>query len=317
MIDGRRIGRPRARVLLLAGGALLLAAAPAGWASSPGARSIGGAVWSRASGAHAGIAARPAALAGNLAGEAGRRAEAPIWLSGPNGDFAIWRAAGGSWTPTVFDAGSIVAGDAGRPAGHSRNVNGPAFLTGLMSAILPGAGQMRNGSYVRGFGYLAAEVTGWLAYNAFRDGNSLKTGELERLAGWPPDSGDGHWSFVRYEEAGCWNEDPASELRDVIDHGDRSRFLEYITRENYRCGWDSPLSFEIYHGIWSDREDLRSAQSWSSRLIFLNHLVSAVDAFLEARAIRLQLDRATQIRLDVRGLPFRPRPEVRITRHFG
>ncbi len=223
-----------------------------------------------------------------------------------------------------------IGGDAGA-LGASREserrtgsgVNGSAFVTALMSAVLPGAGQVRNGSYLRGFAYFAAEVTGWVAYSSFRRGSHDKEGELDQFA-------DGYWSYDRYHrrapdpdscgvyECGCglWTASRDEEIAQIIADGNASRLREYVSRDAYACGWDSPVSRDVYLGIWDDSEDLHSAQSWSGRLIFLNHLVSAVDAFLGARAVRVQLDSATQVRLDVRGLPFRARPEVRITRRF-
>jgi len=251
----------------------------------------------------------------------------PLWLAGPGAVTAPWeRAVAASlpeW-PGLGQAGAGAGGGGGNSGrdGSSRVVR-EAVVTALMSAVIPGAGQIRNGSILRGFGYFFIEVGGWVAYSAFRGGEEDKTAELGRTSA--------YWDYERYHErapyldscqvyecpCGYWSLDRDEEIAGVIERGDESRFYEYITRDAYACGWDSPLSRRIYRGFWSDREDLRQAKSWSGRLIFLNHLVSAVDAFLEARKIRLQLDESTRVDFRMRGLPFRVRPEVRITRHFG
>jgi len=255
---------------------------------------------------------------------AAQAAAVPLWFSGPGATSFSWRSGDGADDLAGLAERLLLtkAGESARP--RARSVNGSAFLTGLMSAVLPGAGQVRNGSYLRGFGYLAAEVTGWVAYTALRQGGNDKTGEMERFSAQ-------YWSYEHYHtrapdqdscqayECPCnaWTEERDSEIAGAIASGNSSRFLEYVGRDVYACGWDSPVSRSVYLSLWDDREDLRSARNWSSRLIFLNHLVSAVDAFLEARAIRLQVDSATQVRFDVRGLPFHARAEIRVTRRFG
>ncbi|MFH1145056.1 MAG: hypothetical protein V1774_10980 [Candidatus Eisenbacteria bacterium] len=257
-------------------------------------------------------------------GDAGR--SAPLWLSGPGG-IAVPRHAQGDSRSREFERAALslqLGANDSRASGARSKINASAFLTGLMSAVLPGAGQVRNGSYLRGFGYFAAEVTGWVAYSSFRRANDDKGEDLDRFSGQ-------YWEYDRYHTrapgpdscqvyqcpCGEWTESRDAEIVGIIESGSRGRFLEYVTRDAYACGWDAPVSRDIYLSLYEDREDARTAQSWSGRLIFINHLISAVDAFLEVRAVRLQLDSATQVRFDVRGLPFRARPEVRITRHFG
>lgn len=197
-----------------------------------------------------------------------------------------------------------------------------AILTALMSALLPGAGQIRNGSILRGLAYLALEVGGWTAYLSFGQGADDRLAEASRFA-------KGYWDSTRYEQraqlpdscASCGCPDGEAFSRDLAlikeaQAGNHTRFLEYVGRDAYGCGWSSPTSRSIYAGLWGDREDMQGAQRWAGRLIFLNHLVAAVDAFLEARSLRLQLDEHTDVKFDVRGLPLDVRPEVCITRRF-
>jgi len=228
---------------------------------------------------------------------------------------------GGVVTPASF--GSLALSGGSRSAAVASS-NAGAFLTALLSGVVPGAGQLRNGSVLRGLGYFAAEVGGWVAYGAFRNGSRDRRGELARLAG-------AYWGYDRYHAwapdpdscashgcaCGLWSEQSDQEILDFSQRSDRGRFYEYVVRDAYACGWDTPLSRDLYLELWGDRDALLSAKRWMGRVIFLNHLVSAVDAFVEARARRLQWGERTQLRFDVHGRPGHLEPAVRVTRRFG
>jgi hypothetical protein len=206
-----------------------------------------------------------------------------------------------------------------RPRGNAR-----AFLPALMSAVVPGAGQLRNGSVLRGVGYLVVEVTGWVAYGAFRQSSREKRSEYGQLA-------NASWDYERYRTrapdpdscsayecpCGLWSEESDQEIVARMESSDRDRFYEYITRDAYACGWDTGASRALYHGLWEDREASLDAQRWTGRLIFLNHLLSAADAFIEARSrLHVNLDSQTQLGFRLRGSPLNLRPELRLTRCF-
>jgi hypothetical protein len=217
---------------------------------------------------------------------------------------------------------------AGSFAGRERTVrqepsgSASAVLTALMSAAVPGSGQLRNGSILRGLGYLALEISGWVAYLSFGRGSDNRLDEIEKM-------GDGYWSHDRYSSratdpdschtCGCPDGEKFAHDDELITdamESNRTRFYEYINRGTYGCGWDTDLSRSLYGGLWHDREGMQDAQRWAGRLIFLNHLVSAVDAFLEARSLKLRLDDRTEVRMRVGGLPFGCHPEIHVTRHF-
>jgi hypothetical protein len=270
----------------------------------------------------------PRAWAGTRAAET-RVAMGGVGHSLPALDFARLSSGSTRVSPlaqagmTITPAAGLAHRVATRLATDRRRGNSRALLTALMSAAVPGAGQLRNGSLLRGLGYFAVEVTGWVAYGAFQQSSREKRDEYGDLAA-------DDWDYSRYHtrapdpdscafyDCGCglWSPDGDAEIVARMEAGDLSRFHEYLTRDAYACGWDSPLSREIYLGLWSDREDALGAQRWTGRLIFLNHLVSAVDAFVEARSLALDRDGQTQVQLRVRGPLFDPRPEVRITRRF-
>lgn len=241
-------------------------------------------------------------------------------LPGPGGALGAVSVAAGR-APEVFALGSIGERD---PAGISRRpAHANALLTALMSAVVPGAGQIRNGSTLRGLVFMALEVSGWVAYGAFQQGAREKRSEYDGFAG-------DYWDYDRYHTrapdpdscsiygcpAGLWNEDADAEILAALEGGQRSRFHEYVRRDAYACGWDTPESRALYRSLWDDRESLLSAKSWTGRLIFLNHLASAVDAFIGARGGRLGLGERTDVRLGMRGSLAGPHPEVRVTHTF-
>ncbi len=205
------------------------------------------------------------------------------------------------------------------PPARASNANKKAIVPALMSAVIPGAGQWKNGTILRGLGFAAVEVTGWVAYLAFKDGADDKRGQMADVA-------DARWDYQRYHtiapdpaacaEAGCPSGDwsaRSDSLIQLAESSNRSRFLDYITRVDYACGWDTPTSRHVYRGLWDDREDLLRAASFSGRIIFLNHFVSAVDAFLGARKVLIRLNEDTSMTLQLQGVPDHQHPRLMIT----
>ncbi len=203
------------------------------------------------------------------------------------------------------------------------NPNKQAIIPALMSAVIPGAGQLKNGSILRGLGYVVAEVGAWVAYTTFEKAADDK---LDQMAGFA----EGYWDYNRYhtiapdpiecENHGCPKDQWTPEADSIIvlaQDASRNRFLDYITRDAYACGWDTQTSRGLYRNLWDDREDLLSASSFSGRVIFLNHLISAVDAFMEARKVQIRLTEDTAMTLRVRGVPDATHPRLMISTSFG
>ena len=193
-------------------------------------------------------------------------------------------------------------------SGHSPVTNKGALKRALMSAVLPGSGQLRNGSLLRGLGYVALELTGWIAYSRARSGIDDKKEELGTYA-------SNYWFVEQYREGAFYSyydyDQESDSLIVSAMNRNQSRFYDYLSRESYACGWDTTRTDEGatdgmteeeqnqfyrdlrsmhkrgYLALWHDREDLRSTKTFVGRMIFLNHLISAVDAFIEARKIRL------------------------------
>lgn len=213
----------------------------------------------------------------------------------------------------------LETGDVGSGASSNRQ----ALVPALMSAVVPGAGQLRNGSLLRGLGYVALELGGWMAYLSFSSDSKGKESELA-------DFSNDYWSYDRYHRVapypdscaaygcptGTWDQESDS-LIVLMQSSGGSKFYDYIARNAYACGWDSRLSRDLYCDLWVDREDRLDDKRLVGQLIFLNHLISAVDAFMEARRFKVKVGGHTELGLRIRGLPNKVRPQLVFTSRFN
>ncbi len=197
-----------------------------------------------------------------------------------------------------------------------------ALLPALMSAVVPGTGQLRNGTVGRGLIFIVIEITGWAAYFSFDDNATEKEGEMDTFS-------NRYWSYDRYHSVapypdscdvyGCpknmWSQEADSLIVDAGDHGG-TRYRQLLTRDSYACGWTNPTTRGSYQGLWDDREDQVEAKKVTGRVIFLNHLVSAAEAFMTARRMRLKVGDHTEVGLRLRGLPYEVQPQLVFTTRF-
>jgi len=192
-----------------------------------------------------------------------------------------------------------------------------ALVPALMSAVVPGSGQLRNGSVIKGIAFAAVELTGWMAWLSFRHQESNKFDDIKSFGG-------RYWEYERYRKVaqdadscvaygcpcGLYSTSADSLILLARDQGG-SRLYDYLTRDAYACGWDSRLSRDLYLGLHDDREDLLDAKRLTGRLILLNHVVAAVDAFLQAR--RVSLAGVADLGVEMAGLPRHPHPQLTFT----
>ena len=76
------------------------------------------------------------------------------------------------------------------------------LLAGVLSAVVPGAGEFYTESYWRAGGFLIAEASLWIVYAAYSKKGDNQTALFQGYA-------DAHWSVVRYAE---WIEQYATQL---------------------------------------------------------------------------------------------------------
>jgi hypothetical protein len=197
---------------------------------------------------------------------------------------------------------------------------GVAFL---LSALLPGAGQLYNGNR-RGYLFLGVEAASWFARLSYLDASDRKEEDYQAFA-------NRHWSYPRFHdtagEDGCLWTGEADSLIQVIQGEDETEYYEEIaSSDTYRCGWDD--FSEHYDPTDPDRLSPRRAEFREQRekanqlqdranlavaALVLNRIVSAVDAF---RVARSRQPEASDFRLESRltGSMVNPRLDLTITR---
>lgn len=159
------------------------------------------------------------------------------------------------------------------------------FLAGLMSAVVPGSGQLVQGQR-RGWIYLGVEAAIWFSYFALHDAGNQSETDYQEFA-------DGHWTLERYAgpdgntpATGCGEglgptEDFQQEKADIIDlrENDRDGYYEEIgINRVYACGWDDQANRADFQTMRDHASGLFSAANTVASVAFVNHLVSAVDA---------------------------------------
>ncbi len=163
----------------------------------------------------------------------------------------------------------------------------------LLSAILPGAGQLYNGDD-RGYLYLGIEAAAWFARLSYLDAGNKKENEFERFA-------DVHWTLNLYRASnGALGANYTLENDSLIvefSRRDRQQYYEEIGKyDKFRAGWDDwAASYDPANdrALSPNRAHYRKMRQQSNALLdrarlalaaaMVNRVVSGVDAFRTAR----------------------------------
>ena len=163
-----------------------------------------------------------------------------------------------------------------------------------LSAAVPGAGQAYTGSR-RAWIYALAEVAGWTSRWFYeRRGHDLQD-EASAYAGSPSDT-TSRWSFERWESRTSGN---ASTLRALYER-DRKVFYDEIARDpNLLAGWAGvPATTRTpFSNLRRNADDRLRFARYSGTSVWINHIVSAVDALRAARLHNVPLGRSTRLGL--------------------
>jgi hypothetical protein len=227
------------------------------------------------------------------------------------------------------------------------------LLAAVLSAILPGAGEIYNGQYLKGAIFLAAEATLIGVAVAYDQKGIDKTEEFEAYA-------DEHWSAARYanwlmdyktefgitdtirvnpdvnlppwERIEDWDELNRAEEQVTYQGAAMSHTLHYYGEQQYyemigkyrqfSRGWaDSDLSPEWwesvspmmtrYSGMRGDANDYYNTASTAVVFIYVNHILSAIDAAWSAASINKDL--AVDLRVEPNFLATRVEPTPRLS----
>jgi hypothetical protein len=190
-------------------------------------------------------------------------------------------------------------------------------LAGLLSLLVPGAGQFYNGSR-SGWLFLGIEAAGWLTYASTRETGHDIEAQYKRFA-------DGHWTFERYRDQNSTD----CTTNGHSDNGvqDSTLVFLYETRRDdyyedigkldiYSCGWDMSANREIYREMRNDSNDFLRASRTAGTVVFLNHLVSAVLAARGAARHNATLPGGTEVGFHVSPSIANPGATLLLSRRF-
>jgi hypothetical protein len=267
------------------------------------------------------------ALAGQMSGPVGAIRLDPRGDTISGGTHTLWLsdASGGSVTQAGISSEAVSA--MLRPAAPDRAARVSPALAFLMSAALPGTGQLAEGRN-RAFAYLGAEAFAWIAHFSWKDASRKKEQESEAFA-------DRHWDYADWKEHAsdpeCFGAIPPglneAELQEAILSQRASNADSYYAslskQDGYRGGWDDfnceapdglSANRRAFSGMRQDSNDFLARARLATTFVFLNRIVSAVDAYRTARGARLSLSPRTHLELDVKGSLTHPRAALRLRR---
>lgn len=164
-------------------------------------------------------------------------------------------------------------------SGVTLMTNGKSELAAMVfSATAPGSGQLYAGSW-SGVVFAAVEVLGWLGWHSLREDAEDLREQARQFAGAPTDSASA-WSFARYEQT---TNSEALGLR-ALYAADPDAFDEAIAHDpQYASGWSAPTDQQQFQDL-RERSDSRLSQSRVTESgLWLNHVISALDALRVAR----------------------------------
>ena len=190
-------------------------------------------------------------------------------------------------------------------------------VAGLLSFVVPGAGQFYNGSQ-SGWLFLGIEVAGWVTYASTRSTGHDIEDKYKRYA-------DAHWTFERYRDQNFQN--CPTEGHSDMGVQDSTLVVLYDTRRDdyyedigkldiYSCGWDDPSSREDYRGMRNDSNDFLRASRTSATVVFLNHLVSGILAARGAARHNATLPGGGELGLQLNPSITNPGAALTLSRRF-
>jgi len=177
---------------------------------------------------------------------------------------------------------------------------GISFLT---SAIIPGAGQLYNGSKKRAVAFFAVEVGLWVGYASLQGKGHDKEDEYQALA-------NQYWDFTQY--APTEKEQSEGHTIPVNAKGIPIKNNEYYENigkyDKFNRGWDGAIvgkdasvtpERNTYLNLRKDANDFFGFATTLASLAIINHIISVGDAIFTAK----KLNDEASVNLSVKPLP--------------
>jgi hypothetical protein len=235
---------------------------------------------------------------------------APAWALAPSSPFAFDLLAH-SETPELWLAERTIDREwttPDDPEARATMIPGGKSEMGAMSmsAVLPGTGQLYAGEK-SGYAFMLAEVLGWAGLFYFDNHADDQYSAATTTVGAPSDT-TSQWSFKRYA-SGTGN-DPA-QLEQLYAADPNSFWYAVAHDDRLAAGWSSTGSRSSFADELTRADDTRRHAGQAESLLWLNHLLSAADAFRSARIYNLPLQR--NLELKTKATIERGRPAVTMT----
>jgi hypothetical protein len=186
-------------------------------------------------------------------------------------------------------------------------------LAAGLSAMVPGAGQLYAGEG-SGVWFALAEVAGWTVNRIFLHKAQTERDRSASFAGDPADTASA-WSFERFSEA---TGKDAAEL-EAIWAQDRQAFYEMIASDpTYLAGWNGQpeATRSAFFGIRDAAHGYSDRASTAGYVLWLNHLIAAVDALRAARFRNVMLQDNLELKLQSSWRCGRPAVMAALVRRF-
>ena len=165
-------------------------------------------------------------------------------------------------------------------------------MAAALSAAVPGAGELYAGDR-RGIWFALAEVVGLTTHLVMRDRGHKLQDEAAHIAGAPADSSSG-WSFRRWSRA--TGQDSSSMV--ALYAADRQAFYDLIANdERYVAGWNGLSAQSSFADFRRHGDDRLRMGRYAAMGMWVNHVVSAVDALRLAHLHNLPLRRNLDLRV--------------------
>ena len=199
------------------------------------------------------------------------------------------------------------------------SLSNPNYLTGgkselgamAMSAAIPGTGQLFVGEK-SGFLYLAAEVVSVAGALLFHQNGEDKRTDASALAGSPADSASG-WSSERWASATGGNPDAVLALYQV----DQEAYYDKIAGDPaMAAGWSSTGTHDQFVSLRDESDVQLHRSSIMSAAVWINHVVSAVDALRAPRLYNLPLRRGMELKGNARWKKNGPAVKFAVVQRF-
>lgn len=175
-----------------------------------------------------------------------------------------------------------------------------------MSALLPGTGQLYAGEK-SGYAFLLAEAVGWAGLFFFDNRADDQYNSATAAVGAPGDT-TSEWSFQRYAtETG---NDPSG-LEQLYAADPTSFWYAVAHDDRLALGWTNGGSRTSFSDELARSDGTRRHAGQATSFLWLNHLLSAADAFRAARIYNLPLQR--NLELKTKASLQRGRPAVTLT----